>query len=471
MNSLAAIVLAAGKGTRMCSPRSKLLHPLLGEPLVAFPLRALHDAGVRRFVIVVGHEADDVKKAIAAMSFLVGCELSFAVQEPQNGTGHAVQVALDSVASDSEASEWLIACGDSPHLDADACKRLLETRAHHHAKVAVLGANVSAPRGYGRLVCDGHRLERIVEEKDASEAERAITLVNAGAYAVDGAFLKRAIFALEPKNAQKELYLTDIVTAAAGGAVFAGAAHPDVVLGVNSQAELARSHSLLTARIIAEWQVKGVSIEPGDTVIGPRVKLAPGVVLERGVTLLGETEVGELSYVEHHAHLHDMKVGARVRVKAFTYAEKSELGNTSQVGPVSRIRAGSVIEEGAEIGNFCEVKNTRVKKKGKAHHVSYLGDAEIGSNTNIGAGTIICNYDGFSKPFSRIGADVFIGSNSTLVAPVEIADRAYVAAGSVITHPVPEDALAIGRARQDTKHDYAKNLKAKLKARKESKKS
>ncbi len=458
--SLSAIVLAAGKGTRMRSPRPKLLHSVLGEHLVSYPLRALHACGVRQYVIVVGHAAKEVETAIRALPFLEGSTLVFAEQTPQLGTGHAVQVALG--AARFAAREWLIVCGDSPHLEAKALRALLAARKRARAPVAVLGAELADPSGYGRLVCDKKRLLRIVEERDASDEERALRLVNAGAYAVTSEFLVRAVRALRPKNVQRELYLTDIVAAAGGAAVYARADLPDVVLGVNSQAELARSQALLGQLIVRRWQDRGVTIEPGDVVIGPRVELEPGAVIERGATLLGATRVRTGAHIEHHAHLFDVLVGPRSRVKAFTYAENAELGTGAQVGPSSRLRTGAVIEDGAEIGNFCEVKKTRVKKKAKSHHVSYLGDAEIGSGTNIGAGTIICNYNGFTKPFSRIGADAFIGSNSTLVAPVVIENDAYVAAGSVITEPVPKGALAFGRARQETKPGYARVLKAKL---------
>ncbi len=459
---LGAIVLAAGKGTRMRSPKSKLLHPLLGEWLVYYPLRALADVGVKRFVIVVGHEAEEVKSAISSLAFLQSARIDYVVQEPQRGTGHAVQVALTGLAT--PAAQWIIACGDSPHLDAPSLQALIDQKGAH--KVSVLAANVPNPFGYGRMITRDGKLERIVEQRDANDDEQKVNLVNAGAYAVDHAFLADAIAKLTPKNAQNELYLTDIVPAAKGDAVMCVAKSSDVVLGVNSQAELMRSTAIVQATIVHTWQERGVTIEASDVTIGPRVTIEAGAYIQRGVTLLGTTAIGASAIIEHHAHLDNMKVHEHARVRAFTYGEDSEIGARAQVGPVSRLRAGSVLEEAAEVGNFCEVKKTHVKSKAKAHHVSYLGDAEIGSGTNIGAGTIICNYNGFTKPFSRIGADVFIGSNSTLVAPVAIEDGAYVAAGSVITEPVSQETLAIGRARQTNKEGYAKQLKAKLAAAK-----
>jgi bifunctional UDP-N-acetylglucosamine pyrophosphorylase/glucosamine-1-phosphate N-acetyltransferase len=457
---LGAIVLAAGRGTRMRSPRSKLLHTLLGEPLVFFPLHALYKAGVRHFVIVVGHAAEDVEKAITTLPFLTDCKLQFVVQSPQRGTGHAVQVALEAVKK--APAEWVIAYGDSPHLDADTLTRLVEKRRSSGCVLTLLAAELEQPQGYGRLIVDNGKLSRIVEDKDADESERRVGLVNAGAYAVSHKFLREAIAELEPKNAQKELYLTDIVAMAKGDARVHTTQNGDVVLGVNSQGELMRSQRLLQERLIAEWHDKGVSIEAADVLIGPRVELEAGAIIERGATLLGTTRVNADALIEHHAHLRDVVVEEGARVRAFTYAEEAEIGPKAQVGPVSRLRSGAVLEEGAEIGNFCEVKKTRIKARAKSHHVSYLGDAEIGAGTNVGAGTIICNYDGFSKPFSRIGAEVFIGSNSTLIAPVQIGDKAYIAAGSAITDPVPSEAVAFGRARQVTKEGYARALRDKL---------
>lgn len=455
-----AIVLAAGKGTRMRSPLAKVLHPLLGEPLIAYPLRALVQAGVSDFTLVVGHAAAQVEAAVRALPFLANATLRFVLQAEQRGTGHAVQMAL---AEAPPAETYFIASGDTPHIDGELLLRLASERGS--APLSVLVAEVGDATGLGRVVMQGAHIARIVEERDADVATRAGRVVNAGAYHVRGDFAREHIAALHPHNAQHELYLTDLVTAAAGAAI-AVSGPEGAALGVNSQAELARSGRLVRQAIIRRWHDEGVTIED-DALIGPAVTCEPGARIERGATLLGTTHIGASAVIEHHAHLESVQVGAGARVRAFSYAENAELGVGAQLGPMARLRGQAKLLEGAEVGNFCEVKASTIGKRSKSHHVSYLGDATIGEGVNIGAGTIICNYDGFNKPKSRIGDRTFVGSNSTLVAPVDIGADAYIAAGSVITKPVADDALALGRARQENKDGYASKLRGQLKARKQ----
>lgn len=446
----------------MRSPISKLLHPLLGEPMVYHPLRALKRAGVQHFIVVVGHEREKVEAAIKKAWFLSDAKLDFVVQSEQRGTGHAVSVAMPALGANEGGV--LIACGDSPHLFEDELQRLVTERGT--APISMLAAEVADPTGLGRVIAVNGKAQRIIEHKDANEGERQNRLVNAGAYSVDAKFLREKINTLEPKNAQGELYLTDLVTAAAGNCVCVTARSPEVVLGVNSQQELMRSQRLLSERLLGQWMDAGVSIEHNDVVIGADVVLAPGARLERGVTLLGRTRVEQEAVIEHHAHLQDVHVRQNAVIKPYTFAEDSEVGVAASVGPWARLRKGTVLDEGAEVGNYCEVKATRLGKKAKSHHVSYLGDATIGAQVNIGAGTIICNYDGVNKPHSVIGERVFVGSNSTLVAPVRIGDDAYIAAGSTITKEVPGEALGFGRARQENKEGYATKLRASLRAKK-----
>lgn len=454
-----AIILAAGKGTRMRSPLAKVLHPLLGEPLIAYPLRALLQAGVTDFTLVVGHAAAEVEAAVRGLPFLAGATLRFVLQAEQRGTGHAVQIAL-LAAPPSPA--YFIASGDTPHIDGELLQRLASERGA--APLSVLVAEVGDASGLGRVVTRDTRIERIVEERDADASTRALRLVNAGAYHVRGDFARQHIAGLQPHNAQHELYLTDLVGAAAGEAV-AVSGPEAAALGVNSQAELARSARIVRQAIIRRWHDAGVTIED-DALLGPAVTCEAGARIERGATLLGTTFVGAASVIEHHAHLDSVRVGAGARVRAFSYAENAELGAAAQLGPLARLRGQAKLLDGAEVGNFCEVKASTIGKKSKAHHVSYLGDATIGEGVNIGAGTIICNYDGFNKPKSRIGDRTFVGSNSTLVAPVDIGSDAYIAAGSVITKAVADDALALGRARQENKDGYASKLRGQLKAKK-----
>jgi len=446
----------------MRSSRPKLLHTLLGEALVSYPLLALKKAGIKDFIVVLGHETQAVQQAITHLHFLADCHVEFVTQKEQLGTGHAVLQALPKL---KEATDVIIVNGDSPHLNAEILQALILEQQRTH-ELAILAANLACPTGYGRLRCEGNIVSEIIEERDADEKTRAITLVNAGVYATTAQLLREKLPALTAHHAQGEFYLTDLVKLAKG-ATCVGAPEAHVVLGVNSQAELWRSAHLLGEQIITVWHQAGVSIEASNVVIGPHVTLEPGAIIERGATLLGNTHIESEAHIEHHVHLHNVRVEKKAHIRAFTYAEDCHIGSKASVGPMARIRARSVIGNEAEVGNFCEIKNTILKSKAKSHHVSYLGDAEIGERTNIGAGTIICNYDGYNKPHSHIADDVFVGSNSTLVAPVNIGARAYVAAGSTITDPVPADALALGRAHQVVKENYAPTLKSKLKKKKE----
>jgi len=467
-----AIVLAAGKGTRMRSSRSKLLHPILGEPLVSYPLHALYQAGIRHFVVVVGYLSEDVSRSLSSLSFLKDpcVQLHFVVQHTQQGTGDAVKQALLSTALPLHLKNILIVCGDSPHLDVDTLLQMINTYQTHEQRLCVLGAHVENPYGYGRLhtSADGRCLYSIVEEKEATLEIQQINLVNAGVYAVSRCFLADAVQQLKPHVTNGEYYLTDIANLLKDSqpALVVTATNPSVVLGVNSQTELLRSQNLIQARIIKGWQDKGVCILGSDVMIGPYVLIDSGVVIEHGVTLLGHTYLAAEVWIEHHVHLKNMHIGHHTRVKSFTYAEDSLIHEHVTLGPMARLRTQTEIGAHAEIGNFCEIKKSTIHEKAKAHHVSYLGDSDVGARTNIGAGTIICNYNGVSKPHSYIGADVFVGSHSTLVAPVDIQDSAYIAAGSTITEPVPAHALAIGRSKQINKIDYVNKLKDKLKKQK-----
>ncbi len=458
VSEIAALLLAAGKGTRMRSPLAKVLHPLLGEPLIFYPLQALYEAGVRDVTIVIGHAAEAVERSVRALPLARAMSLRFVLQNEQRGTGHAVQVALSAA---PKADLYLIASGDTPHVDADTFRRLQSGG----APLSVLVAEVADATGLGRVVLSGDRIVAIVEERDADAATKKVSLVNAGAYAVRGDFLAREIATLTPHNAQNELYLTELVDRAKGEALAIRATDPNAALGVNSQTELARSARLLRQSINRRWQETGVTLDD-DALVGPRVYLEAGALIERDVTLLGTTHVAAGAYIEHHAHLDSVTVGRGARVLAFSYAENASVGEDAQLGPMARLRAKAELLQGAQVGNFCEVKNSVIGEKSKAHHVSYLGDATLGRGVNIGAGTIICNYDGFTKAHSTIADGVFVGSNSTLVAPADIGEQAYIAAGSVITKPVPGDALALGRARQENKIGYASKLRSMLQARK-----
>jgi bifunctional UDP-N-acetylglucosamine pyrophosphorylase/glucosamine-1-phosphate N-acetyltransferase len=439
-SKLAIVVLAAGQGTRMKSALPKVLHGIGGRPMLAHVLDAARRLGASRVVVVRAAGADQV--ADLAREW----DAASIVQERQLGTGHAVlstEGALKGFDGD-----LLVLFGDSPLLTPVTLGRLL-ARLHTGADIAALGFRAANPAGYGRMIAEGDILKRIVEEKDASEAERKIDLCFAGMLAGNAKKLFEILRKIGNKNAQGEFYLTDAIGLAreAGLTCAVVEGHEAEMLGVNSRAQLAAAEAAFQARRRAELMEAGVSFSApetvylsADTVIEPDAVIGPYVVIGPGVTI---------------------RKGAEIR--AFSHLEGAEVGQGAIVGPYARLRPGAVLEKDVHVGNFVEVKNARLEEGVKANHLSYVGDARVGAKTNIGAGTITCNYDGAEKHFTDIGAGVFVGSDSTLVAPVKIGDGAYVAAGSTITENVEPDALAIGRARQVAKPGRAKTMRAKRK--------
>jgi bifunctional UDP-N-acetylglucosamine pyrophosphorylase/glucosamine-1-phosphate N-acetyltransferase len=450
---LAAIVLAAGKGTRMKSRTAKVLHPAGGRPLAYYPVKRALDAGASPVVVVVGHQAEAVEAALAAA--LPGAPLRFAVQEEQLGTAHAVLAAKRALRGFGGAVAIL--SGDTPLLEVETLRAVIQARARQRAPLALATMTLDAPRGYGRVVrgADG-RAERIVEEKDASEAERDLREVNAGLYCADAAFLWKSLARIGAKNAQQEFYLTDIVPMAArrGGAVTVDVP-PGQAAGVNDREELARAAKILLRRRASALMKAGVTIEdPERFDCDEGVEIGRDVVVEPNVRLRGHTRIGAGCTIGAGSILTDAVLADGVTVNPYSVVNEAAIATGAIVGPFSRLRPGSDIGEGAHVGNFVETKKARLGKGAKANHLTYLGDAEIGAGTNVGAGTITCNYDGEKKHPTRIGANAFIGSDSILVAPLEIGDGAYVAAGSVITDTLPAGSLGLGRARQVTKEGW-----------------
>ena len=448
---LAAIVLAAGKGTRMKSRTAKVLHEIGGRPLAWYAVKRALDAGASPVVVVVGHQAEAVEAALVAS--LPGAPLRFAVQEKQLGTAHAVLVARRALRGyDGPVA---ILSGDVPLLETDTLLKVV--RARGRAPVAFATMTLGAPRGYGRVVRDaGGRPARIVEEKDASDAERAIREVNAGLYCADATFLWKSLAKVGADNAQEEFYLTDLVAMAArrDGAV-AVEVPPEEASGVNDREELARAAKVLLRRRARALMRSGVTLEdPERFDCDEGVEIGPDTIVEPGVRLLGRTRVGAGCRIGAGSILKDVVLASQVTVNPYTLADQATVGSRAIVGPFARLRPDSVIGEEAHVGNFVETKKTTMGKGAKANHLTYLGDAIVGERTNVGAGTITCNYDGEKKHPTRIGAGAFIGSDSILVAPIEIGDRAYVAAGSTLTDPVPAGSLALGRARQVTKEGW-----------------
>ena len=439
-----AILLAAGLGTRMKSARPKALHPLAGQPM----LRHLIESCVavfERVVVVAGPEAEALE-AVAAPHPVV-------VQRDRLGTAHAALQAAPLFG----AGDVAVLYADNPLISPDTLARLVACRRRDGAGLALLAMRPTDPGRYGRLLTaldgsGGKTVQRIVEWADATEAERAIELCNAGVLCAAAGDFARWLRAVRNHNAKGEYYLTDVVAlAAAEGAVVRHVEAPEEELrGINSRAELAEAEAAVQRRLRRQAMENGVTLLApetvflcADTVLGPDVTVHQNVVFGPGVT-----------------------VGAGSEIRAFSHLEGAVVGGGALIGPYARLRPGTVVEDAAHVGNFVELKATRLGQGAKANHLAYLGDAAIGPGSNIGAGTITCNYDGVSKHRTTIGADAFVGSNVTLVAPVSLGDRAFVAAGSTVTEAVPADALAFGRARQDTYPGRGATLRARLKREK-----
>ena len=444
--ALSVVVLAAGQGTRMRSKTVKLLHPVAGRPMVEHVLDAVAALEPNRVVTVVGYQADRVREAVGARGG------SYVLQKQQRGTGHAVIQAVGHI-DRSRGATLLILNGDLPTLCAKTLRSLVRRQRQGNAAMTLLSAEVRDPTGYGRIE-RGSRSEvvRIVEHRDATAEQKTIREINAGIYCARVDALLPALKQLRPDNAQGELYLTDAVhhLIDAGQRVVA-IRHPDAeeLLGVNTRAELARAWRMLCARKADQLQAAGVTlVDPDRTRIDPRARIGRDTTIHPDVTIEGATVLGEDCVVRSGCRLTDCRIGRRVEIRDHSVLQDSTVGDGATIGPFAHLRPGSVLGPETRIGNFVETKKTRMGRGSKANHLTYLGDAEIGPGCNIGAGTITCNYDGRNKHPTRLGRDVFIGSNSQLVAPVAIGNGAYVAAGSTVTEDVPGGALAIGRSRQ-----------------------
>jgi bifunctional UDP-N-acetylglucosamine pyrophosphorylase/glucosamine-1-phosphate N-acetyltransferase len=443
-----AIVLAAGLGTRMKSDRAKVLHELAGRPLLHWPLAALRALGVERTVIVVGHQADQVTAA-ARSAGLAG--VTTALQAEQRGTGHAVQCAAGALADFD--GDVLIVYGDVPLIRAETLEALLRAHRGGGATLSLLTVRFEDPTGYGRIVRgpDG-QVTGIVEQRDATEADRAITEINPGFYCIRSSALGRFLGELRADNAQGEYYLTDVVGLAARAGeriVTVELQRPEEVAGINTRAELARMEGMVKAETVARWLAAGVTFEdPGTAWIGPEVTIGRDTVIGPNVVLRGATRIGSGCRLDGTAFLVDTTLGDRVHLRFACSGEGAEIGAEAIVGPFARLRPGTKLAPRVHIGNFVETKNAVVGEGAKANHLTYLGDCEVGAGTNVGAGTITCNYDGSTGKKSRtvIGARVQIGSDTQLVAPVSVGDDAYVGAGTTVTRDVPAGALVVSRA-------------------------
>jgi bifunctional UDP-N-acetylglucosamine pyrophosphorylase/glucosamine-1-phosphate N-acetyltransferase len=445
------LVLAAGKGTRMRSETAKVLHAALGLPLLEHVLRAVEPLGGGA-TVVVGHEGETVRQAFAARQ-----NVTFVPQEPQLGTGHAVQVASAGLRPDLPV---LVVYGDTPLLTTATLEGLIAAHDAARGSAALLSARLDDAGAYGRVVRsrDGS-LERIVESSDASAEELALREINAGVYVFDVGRLLERLGALEAANAQGELFLTDLVGLLVQDGekvAVAQVSDPTEVMGVNTQAELAEASRLLRDRRLRALMLEGVVVEdPATTWVGLDCLVEPGAVLRPSTIVEGNSVVRSGARVGPFVRLVAADVGAGAEVLDHCLVRDSRIGPGAMIGPFAHIRPESVVGERAKVGNFVELKKTRLGDGAKAPHLTYLGDAVVGERSNIGAGTITCNYDGTAKHPTEIGPGAFVGSHSTLVAPIRIGAGAYVGAGSTLTDDVPEDALALGRARQVVKPEWA----------------
>jgi bifunctional UDP-N-acetylglucosamine pyrophosphorylase / glucosamine-1-phosphate N-acetyltransferase len=459
-----AIILAAGKGTRMKSVRadmSKVSYPILGIPLVKYVLKALKPLELDEIITIVGFGGNMTKS-------IVENETKIVWQEVQKGTGHAVM----QVAPVLEGKEGvtIVTCGDTPLLTSSTLKKLMDDHIKNGNKLTVLTAIVPNPFGYGRIIRKSNgNVAKIVEQKDANIEEAKITEVNTGVVVFDNKLLFEYLKTLKNDNAQGEYYLYDLIGKFVNDGLPVGVSILDdylEMLGINDRCQLAEATKILRNRTNKALMLSGVTIEdPDSTYIGVDVKIGPDTVIKPGCYITGNTTIGKLNEIGPSSTIENMEIGDE-NVIISSHLVDSKIGNLNHVGPYARMRGHAQIGNSVKVGNFVELKNVKLADGAKSSHLSYLGDADIGPDTNIGCGTIIANYDGVNKFHSDIGKNVFIGSGTTIISPVTIEDDAFIAAGSTINRSVASGDMAIARARQENKIGYAKVLKQKALAKK-----
>lgn len=442
--SLAAVVLAAGQGTRMKSDRPKVLQPLSGQPLAAYPMGIARHLGCNPIVPVVGYGAGEVEAALAAPG------VKFALQSEQLGTGHALLCAREALGSFT--GSLLLLCGDVPLLRQETLDKLLAHHRQQGAVVTVLTAELDNPHGYGRIIRQGDEVEAIVEEKDATEAQRQVREINTGIYLFEAPFVFDALSGVGKDNAQGEYYLTDVVSVArkAGQKVCAlVVADADEAMGINDRVQLAEAGAIMRQRINEEQMRAGVSIiDPQTTYIDVGVKIGADSTILPGSVIRGATCIGAGCTIGPNVVIDACQIADRVHIKAGSVLAESVIGADSDVGPMAHLRPGTVLAGDNKIGNFVETKKAEIGIGSKASHLTYLGDCELGTGVNVGCGTITCNYDGVNKHRTVIEDNVFVGSDTQFVAPVIIGRNSLIGAGSTITKDVPPDSLALSRAEQ-----------------------
>ncbi|MDP8980898.1 MAG: bifunctional UDP-N-acetylglucosamine diphosphorylase/glucosamine-1-phosphate N-acetyltransferase GlmU [Acidobacteriota bacterium] len=453
------LILAAGLGTRMKSRRAKVLHRAGGLSLIEHVVEAaLAITTPERITVVVGHQGDQVK------ALLKRTGVGFAEQKEQKGTGHAVMCARDIVSRDGQL--LMVLYGDTPLLSSATLHTLGESQRLSRAAATVITTDLEDPTGYGRVILDAHGdLETIVEQKAATPEQLLVHRINSGIYCFRAPVLWKHLDEIGCDNPAGEFYLTDIVSVlrAAGETVAAmRVSNTSELLGINTRIELAEVDHVFRRRKVRELMLSGVTIEKAETVsIDNQVRVGMDTVIEPFARILGNTEIGEDCRIGAGSIIEDSRLGSNIDVQPYTLIRSAQVGESARLGPFSRLRPDTRVGANAHVGNFVELKNTRLGDGAKANHLAYLGDSDIGEKVNVGAGTITCNYDGFEKHRTRIGRGAFIGSNATLVAPIDVGEGSYVGAGSVITDPVPPDALALGRGRQVNKGGWVKKRKKK----------
>ncbi|MDN6161860.1 MAG: bifunctional UDP-N-acetylglucosamine diphosphorylase/glucosamine-1-phosphate N-acetyltransferase GlmU [Atopostipes sp.] len=449
MKNRYVIVLAAGQGTRMKSKLYKVMHPVMGKPMVGHVVQAALNAKVNNIFTVTGVGSEVVKDYLQSKS-------DYVYQEEQLGTAHAVEQAR-SLLKDKEGTT-LVLSGDAPLIEADTIQQLMDFHENKKAKATVLTAQIENPFGYGRIVrANDNTVHKIVEEKDASRDEKSIKEINTGTYCFDNEILFEVLEKVDNDNNQGEYYLPDVIEIlqAKEEAVEAyQLENMNESLGVNDRVALAKAQEIMKRRINKRHMLNGVTIEdPKNTYIEADVKIGQDTIIEPGVYLKGNTTVGEEVLIGSNTEIINSEIKRKASIVESTI-EESVIETESDVGPYSHIRPNTVIEDKVHIGNFVEIKNSVIHSKTLIGHHSYIGDAEIGANTNIGAGIVLANYDGKEKHKTKIGSDSFVGSNSTLVAPVTLGKKSFVAAGSVITDDISDKGLGIGRSRQVVKEGF-----------------
>jgi bifunctional UDP-N-acetylglucosamine pyrophosphorylase/glucosamine-1-phosphate N-acetyltransferase len=456
--AIAALILAAGKGTRMKSELVKVMHLLEGRPMVSYPVAVARALGAERVALVVGHQADKVREWSAGDALI-----AIVLQEEQLGTGHAVASAAGFL--EECDGDVLILCGDVPLITEETLRALMMVHTEHGGAVTILTARVADPFGYGRVIKDATgRVLRIVEHKDATAAEREVNEINSGIYCVNATFLRDAITKIGNDNAQKEYYLTDIIGLATGQG---HACHtftvddPAEVMGVNDRVQMATAGAMLRRRINEALMVSGVTIiDPAVTYIEPGTAIGRDTIIYPNTVIGGGTVIGEGCVIDQSVTITKCHLGDRVHIKAGSVLEECIIHNDSAVGPMAHLRPGTVLKERVKIGNFVETKKAVIEDGSKASHLTYLGDCFIGKDVNIGCGTITCNYDGKKKHITIIEDGVFVGSDVQFVAPVKVGKNSLIAAGTTVTIDIPPDSLALSRTPQVNKEGWVTKKQA-----------